>query len=314
MSERAVWTRVALPGGPPLDLLAADFRRHRYAPHTHEEFAVGVTLGGLETIAYRGGTVVSGPGSIVVLEPGEPHTGGPAGGDGFAYRALYAPAGLLGEGLAPRRGGGHPHFPEPVLHDPRLVTALHRAYREIGAGVDRLETESRLLELLTQLALRHAAPATARPARGVPGGDALARLVRDRLAERLLDPPSLTELAAELGLSRYQVLRAFRERMGMPPFAWLAQHRVARARRLLDAGHPPAAAAALAGFADQAHLTRWFRRVVGVTPGVYRRGVHGAAPAAPAAPAVPAAPAAPAGPVAPAAVRNTVQDPPAAPR
>ena len=64
----------------------------------------------------------------------------------------------------------------------------------------------------------------------------------------------------------------------MPPYAWLAQHRVARARLLLDRGHRPAEAAALAGFADQAHLTRWFRRVVGVTPGAYAASVHPARP------------------------------------
>ena len=64
----------------------------------------------------------------------------------------------------------------------------------------------------------------------------------------------------------------------MPPYAWLAQHRVARARLLLDRGHRPAEAAALAGFADQAHLTRWFRRVVGVTPGAYAASVHPAPP------------------------------------
>ncbi|WP_316317403.1 helix-turn-helix domain-containing protein, partial [Clavibacter michiganensis] len=77
-----------------------------------------------------------------------------------------------------------------------------------------------------------------------------------------------------LGLSRYQLLRAFRTSTGMPPYAWLAQHRVARARGLLDAGLRPAEVAALVGFADQAHLTRWFRRVPGVTPAAYRNSVQ----------------------------------------
>ncbi len=54
--------------------------------------------------------------------------------------------------------------------------------------------------------------------------------------------------------------------MGIPPYAWLAQYRVNRARGLLDAGGRPAEVAAQVGFADQAHLTRWFRRVLGVTP------------------------------------------------
>jgi AraC-like DNA-binding protein len=60
----------------------------------------------------------------------------------------------------------------------------------------------------------------------------------------------------------------------VPPYAWLAQHRVARARRLLDTGLRPAEVAPLVGFADQAHLTRWFRRVLGVTPAAYRNSVQ----------------------------------------
>jgi len=54
--------------------------------------------------------------------------------------------------------------------------------------------------------------------------------------------------------------------------------RVAQARALLERGCRPAEAAALTGFADQAHLTRWFRRVVGVTPGAYRNSVQDTGP------------------------------------
>jgi AraC-like DNA-binding protein len=98
--------------------------------------------------------------------------------------------------------------------------------------------------------------------------------VMSRLADELACPPGLTEIAADAGLSRYQLLRSFRAEVGMPPYAWLAQHRVARARVLLERGHSPAQAAMLTGFADQAHLTRWFRRVVGITPGAYRNSVQ----------------------------------------
>jgi AraC-like DNA-binding protein len=102
----------------------------------------------------------------------------------------------------------------------------------------------------------------------------VARLVMAQLADRLVCPPALAEIAAGTGLSRYQLIRSFRTEVGMPPYAWLAQHRVSAARALLERGCRPAEAAALTGFADQAHLTRWFRRVVGVTPGVYRNSVQ----------------------------------------
>ncbi|CAL9601876.1 AraC family transcriptional regulator [Streptomyces sp. enrichment culture] len=268
--EQARWTRARLgTAGPPLDLLTACFDRHVYAPHAHDEYTVGVTVGGLEVIAYRGGHIHSGPGSIVVLEPGEVHTGGPAAPEGYSYRALYAAPGLLTDGTRP---AALPHFREPVLDDPELAAALRAAHTDLARCPDPLEAESRLPWLLTALARRHS---TARAGDDtVPGADRVARLVRDRLADELLAPPSLAALATDLGLSRYQLLRAFRTATGMPPYAWLAQHRVARARGLLDAGLRPAEAAALVGFADQAHLTRWFRRVLGVTPAAYRNSVQ----------------------------------------
>ncbi|WP_055566860.1 AraC family transcriptional regulator [Streptomyces atriruber] len=266
--EQAVWARAPLgPCGPPLDLLTARFDRHRYAPHFHEEFTVGVCVGGSEVIDYRGGRLDIGPGSIVVLGPGEVHTGGPGATGGYAYRAMYPALPLLAEGTA-----ALPHFRDPVVDDPELAAALRAAHTELSAHADPLEAESRIPWLLTALARRHG---TARPLDDrVPGADRIARTVRGRLADELLTPPTLTELAAPLGLSRYQLLRAFRTSTGMPPYAWLAQHRVTRARAHLEAGLRPSEVAPLVGFADQAHLTRWFRRVLGVTPAAYRNSVQ----------------------------------------
>ncbi|POX48053.1 AraC family transcriptional regulator [Streptomyces sp. Ru72] len=271
--EQATWTRARLgAGGPPLDLLTARFDQHRYAPHAHEEFTIGVCVGGSEVIDYRGGHIRTGPGTIVVLDPGETHTGAPATTtDGYAYRALYADPALLSDGIL----GGPPHFREPLLDDPELVAALCVTHTELSACPDPLEAESRLPWLLTALARRHS---TARPTPDtIPGAATVARAVRDRLADELLTPPSLAALAADLGMSRYQLLRAFRTTTGMPPYAWLAQYRVTRARGLLESGLRPAQVASLVGFADQAHLTRWFRRVLGVTPAAYRNSVQDAA-------------------------------------
>ncbi|MFE2062302.1 AraC family transcriptional regulator [Streptomyces sp. NPDC059467] len=275
MAEQARWTRARLGRcGPPLDLLTANFERHTYAPHAHAEFTIGVCVGGSEVIDYRGGHIRTGPGSIVVLAPGEMHTGGPATQtDGYAYRAMYADPSLLTDGTLV--GTGTPHFRDPVLDDPELAAAFRHAHTTLSTCPDPLEAESRLPWLLTALSRRHS---TARQAPDrIPGGGGVALLVRDRLADELTCPPSLADLAADLGLSRYQLLRAFRTTMGVPPYAWLAQYRVNRARGLLEAGLRPAEVATLVGFADQAHLTRWFRRVLGVTPAAYRNSVQDAA-------------------------------------
>jgi AraC-like DNA-binding protein len=72
-------------------------------------------------------------------------------------------------------------------------------------------------------------------------------------------------------MSPFALLRAFRAETGLPPHAYLNQLRVRLARQLLDAGLPPAQVAVDAGFADQPHLTRHFKRAVGVPPAAYQR-------------------------------------------
>ncbi len=101
------------------------------------------------------------------------------------------------------------------------------------------------------------------------------RTVVSLLQERVTDPPTLEELALVTGIGPYALLRAFRAETGLPPHAYLNQIRVRRARGLLDRGVAPAQAAAEAGFADQAHLTRHFKRIVGVPPGAYQRARAG---------------------------------------
>ena len=285
----AVWARVSPAPGQVLDLLHARMVEP-FAPHVHDGFSIGVCLDGLEMIRYRGRRHYAAPGSLVILPPNEAHTGGPSGGANFVYRVMYPSAELLADGAA-----RPPRFPEPVVMDPALATELRRAHAALSraargsgpwpaepadprlmgtelAGTEPLETESRLCWLFGELVRRHAA--SAGPTDVLPGTGLVARQVMDRLADQLTGPPALADLAADAGLSRYQLLRSFRAEVGMPPYAWLAQHRVARARVLLEHGHRPAEAAMLTGFADQAHLTRWFRRVVGITPGAYRNGVQ----------------------------------------
>ena len=266
--EWAEWTRVRGVDECPLDLMWARMARH-FAPHIHEEYSIGVCTSGVETIRYRGAAHLSGPGTVVILEPGEPHTGGPAD-DRFTYKVMYPRVGLLGEGLPA------PHFPSGVVDDPWLADELLRTHAALTGGAEPFAAESRLVEMLTAVVCRHATPVPdLADRRDAP----LVRAVMDRLAAELTDPPSLAGIAADLGRSRYHVLRTFCQHVGIPPYAWLAQYRVGRARALLAAGRTPAQAASAVGFADQAHLTRWFRRVVGITPGVYRNSVQdGSAP------------------------------------
>ncbi len=99
-----------------------------------------------------------------------------------------------------------------------------------------------------------------------------------RAKARIDDDPAaaltLAELAAEAGMSRFQLLRGFAQAMGLPPHAYRMQRRVVLARQLIARGTTLADAAAAAGFADQSHMTRAFVRLLGVTPANYASAIR----------------------------------------
>ena len=91
------------------------------------------------------------------------------------------------------------------------------------------------------------------------------------MEERLAGPVHLADIACECGVSPFQLIRAFHSVFGVPPHAYLMQLRLRRARTMLARGASITTAAFACGFVDQSHLTRYFKRIVGVTPGMYAR-------------------------------------------
>jgi len=90
------------------------------------------------------------------------------------------------------------------------------------------------------------------------------------IAAHLAGPLPLDDLAAMTGLSVWRFATVFRERVGMAPHRYVSLQRVLHAQALLRAGATLAGAASEAGFCDQSHLSRRFKRLCGMTPGQYQ--------------------------------------------
>ena len=268
MEAARYWRHGAVPG---VDLLRARFVTHRYGRHAHETYTFGVIESGIEEFDYGGRLLRAGRGAVALLDPEVVHTGQAGTPDGWAYRVLYPEVALV-TSIAAELGwrGGTPSFPDTVLYDDRTAAIVRAAHLSAEHG-DRLASSSLLRSALAGLLSAHAAPGAGLRRRAGSRAPAAVRTARELISERLADPPSLDELAAAAGLSPFALLRAFRAETGLPPHAYLNQLRVRQARSLLDLGLVPAEVAARTGFADQAHLTRHFKRVVGVPPGSYQR-------------------------------------------
>ncbi len=248
------------------------WRVDRIVPkHWHEEIHVVLIEGGDGELFYQGAWHPTPSGSLFLMPPGEVHANRAKGNQGCSYRTLNVHTDLLREASTQLTGRSvHPAFRHQVFHQPHLASRLSRAHQALEDSTTLLERESLLLAALVRLIEGCAERIPGFPAR-LRRERLAVRRVRDFLSAHYVENISLGQIARLAGLSPYHLNRVFAAELGLPPHAFQAQQRVVRARALLRLGRPLADVAAETGFADQSHLTRTFKRVVGVTPGAYQR-------------------------------------------
>lgn len=252
-----------------VELLHARYIEQRFAPHVHEGYVFTVIESGAQRFRHRGSDHLAPVGSMVLINPDELHTGSKAHEQGWRYRGFYPDLERVTEVLEELdiRMNGLPGFADSVIQDPEVAATFIRLHQLLEDSTSALQVQTAWREAILLLFRRHARVAVPRGAGVEPRAVALAREI---LSSRLAEPPSLEELAAEVGLSPFHFARTFRRATGMPPHAWLKQQRLDQARALLKAGCAPAGVAAQLGYADQSHLTRQFKQAYGVGPGEYR--------------------------------------------
>jgi AraC-like DNA-binding protein len=239
--------------------------------HYHETFEIAVVMGDAQRIWRRGGWEVAPRRSIVVINPGDVHAIAGATADGWTARLFFPTAGNVRVAASEEadRAVPDPVFAAAVIEDTVLADQICALHSALDRRESLLEMETLSRRAAWGLVSRHAGLEVS--ARQPDRGPVCLGRARDYLHDHLDRNISLTELAAVAGMPRFGLVRAFARRYGMPPHAYLTQLRVLHARRSLSSGVAPSQAAVAAGFVDQSHLTRHFKRTVGVTPGQYRQ-------------------------------------------
>ncbi|GLZ45156.1 AraC family transcriptional regulator [Actinomycetospora sp. NBRC 106375] len=254
--------RPAVPG--ITEVFHARFVDHAYPSHTHEAWTLLIVDDGAvryDLDRHEHGAL---PASVTLLPPHVAHDGRSARPGGFRKRVVYLDDAVLRAPDGPALAGravDRPAFDDPLLR--RRVDQLHRV---LDAPGEELAAQTRLALIAERLAA-HLGEVPA-----VSGRDpTLAHRLRDLLDARTPRGLGLDEAARVLHAHPTHLVRAFGAEFGLPPHRYLTGRRVDLARRLVLGGMPAADVATAAGFHDQAHLTRHFRRVTGTTPGRFAR-------------------------------------------
>ncbi|HEY9878924.1 MAG TPA: AraC family transcriptional regulator [Leptolyngbyaceae cyanobacterium] len=266
--QAQVWRSAGLQN---LEFMWATYINHSFPRHAHDTFGVGVVEQGcVET--FQGGEFHKIPaGSIVLFNPEDVHACSAAHERGWTYRMFYPEENLIRQVASElAEGQGVPFFPCATVQDRDLanqILHLHIVSTEMNSN---LEKESHLLSTLALLITRHARnqPSLSRAS---PEQQKL-KQARDYLEAYYSSNITLKDLAKVAELEPLRLLRTFRKAFGLPPHQYLIQVRISSAKHALAKEMPIAEVAIATGFADQSHLTRHFKRLVGVTPKQYVLG------------------------------------------
>jgi AraC-like DNA-binding protein len=244
------------------EILHARFLDHAYPPHVHEVWTLLVVDTGAVRYELDRTPHGASPTAVTILPPYVVHDGRPATREGFRKRVIYLEPDVLGTDLVGAAAD------RPTIEDRLLRRRIHQLDSVLSAPGETLEAESRLALVAERLRMHLSGGPVAE--RRVEGAR-LATDLRELLDERVESGVRLEDAAALFETSATHLVRSFTAAYGLPPHAYLTGRRIEEARRLLLAGLPPSQVATTAGFYDQAHLNRHFRRYLGTTPARFAR-------------------------------------------
>jgi AraC-like DNA-binding protein len=259
---------------PPLDnlrLMRAKYVQHAFAPHAHDYFVLGIIEDGVQTFMHGDARHITTPGKLIIINPGEVHTGEAAGREGFAYRALYPSVALLENHLESFRSPppSLPQFPGGTVQDIDLYRWIQRLHQQSESPDSPLALETSFVRFFVEFIRRHASFSVNLPAYN--SAHQAIRQVRDYLEAHYAEPITLSDLSAQVYITPYHLARLFTKQIGVPPHKYLENVRIRHAEHLLSLGFPIADVAYATGFSGQSHLTRTFKRFIGTTPGEFVR-------------------------------------------
>lgn len=252
-----------------LDYLVANYRKQDFPRHAHDEYLIGLIDRGVHDVWCRGELWHADFGSIATFAPGEPHFGGAGIDLGWSQKIFYLPERLIrhvleDSGVAPL---GTLDFKSPFQRNEYAALGLRFLW---GLLEDRyssaLAIEEHLVRFLPQL-MTQASKLNVSMRKPLPPKFSN---VRDFIHAHLDEPVQLGTLAVIAGCSKAALIAGFKLHFGIPPNRYLIQVRIEEARRRLRQGLDIADVATSVGFADQSHLTRHFKAILGVTPARYR--------------------------------------------
>ena len=235
--------------------LAASITDFAYKKHAHSEYAIGVTLRGIQHYHLDGSLQLSYQNGVMLFNPEQAHDGMAHDMTGLDYVMLYTEPQLLLEVIGKK---DLIRFSTPIVYDFNLKQRILSLSNAILNDKDEALSSELLLSLTENLVQTDLTTEFKQD-------NMLIRKAKDLLHNNLENILRLDEVCKELGLSKFQFIRFFKTHTGISPYQYYLNYKIERAKHLIETNKDIYSAVAECGFVDLTHLNKHFKSVYGTT-------------------------------------------------
>jgi len=233
-----------------------------FSCHFHDTYAIGITHHGVFQSLHKHKITQAYERSTRIINPCEIHGGN---SHAWQYTNFYPSVELLSSLYEQMYGEKKiPIFEKHIIEDNELYTRLFAFFRTIYTNEEAMHAESKLIEALSYLIVHCTQTATAYPftCKDPHAMSMVVEYIHDNLESDI----TLDTLASTAHVSKYHFLRLFKNHTGLTPHQYIIAGRVCKAKTLVIKGESLSQVALQAGFSDQSHFIRSFRKIYGYSP------------------------------------------------
>ena len=234
----------------------------KFTKHFHDTYSIGLTNGGLFKSIVSNQSCLAYENSTRVINPGEVHYGD---SQSWNFRSFYPKVELLVEiyeqMFAERK---IPFFKEHIIEDKKLFSLLYIFFRSAYINSEKMVIETNMINVLSYL-IQNYTDHTRKNVAMFNDKEIIKNsieYINDSLEYNL----SLDQLSQNSSLSKYHFLRVFKKNVGLTPHHYILTQRIYKAKELVLNGSSLSEAGLMAGFNDQSHFIRNFKKIYGYSP------------------------------------------------